>query len=60
MAPGAHAGVVVCTSDPDFHRLALRIHELIGKEDAVAGKALGLSAGVVIFRAPVTLIGFAV
>jgi len=34
MAPGAHAGVVVCTSDPDFHRRAWRIDELIRKEDA--------------------------
>ena len=36
----SHAGIVVCTYDPNFKRLALRIHELVSLEAAMAGKAL--------------------
>ena len=36
----AHAGIVVCTYDPDFRRLALRIHERIALEESTGGKRL--------------------
>ena len=36
----SHAGMVVCTYDPNFQRLAMRIHELIMTEETMAGKAL--------------------
>ena len=36
----AHAGIVLCTYDPDFERQALRIHAQVGAEGWVSGKAL--------------------
>lgn len=35
-----HAGIIVCTNDPDRERLANRIHESIGAEDSLAGKLI--------------------
>ena len=36
----SHAGIVLCTYDPDFDRLALRIHERVLAGDAMAGNVL--------------------
>ena len=33
-----HAGIIACTSDPDFQALANRIHEQIRKEEPLEGK----------------------
>ena len=33
-----HAGIIVCTFDPDFHRQAQRIHRAIGELPTLAGK----------------------
>lgn len=33
-----HSGVVVCSFDPDFARLAVRIHEAIGTGGRLAGR----------------------
>ena len=33
-----HAGIVACTFDPAFERLALRIHEAVQTQDPLAGK----------------------
>lgn len=35
-----HAGIVVCTEDPDFERLALRINEAILAEESLKGKLI--------------------
>jgi Domain of unknown function (DUF5615) len=35
-----HAGIVVCTFDPDFLRQAQRIHEVLESEPQLAGKLL--------------------
>ena len=35
-----HAGIVICTYDPDFVRLASRIHETVSVNPAVEGKLL--------------------
>ena len=32
-----HSGIVICTFDPDFRRLAQRIHEQISSTDRLAG-----------------------
>jgi uncharacterized protein with PIN domain len=36
----AHAGIVVCTYDPNFERLAQRIHEQVSNVNEVVGKLL--------------------
>ncbi|GET36608.1 DUF5615 family PIN-like protein [Microseira wollei] len=35
-----HAGIIVCTEDPDFERLATRINEAIAGEETLAGKLI--------------------
>lgn len=35
-----HAGVIVCTYDPDFPSLARRIHEPLAEQDSLAGKLI--------------------
>ena len=35
-----HAGMIVCTFDPDFGGLARRVHEAIEKNQPLAGKLL--------------------
>lgn len=35
-----HAGIVVCTEDPDFERLAIRINEAILVEESLKGKLI--------------------
>ena len=35
-----HAGIVVCTEDPDFERLAIRINEAILAEESFKGKLI--------------------
>jgi hypothetical protein len=34
----AHAGIIVCTFDPDFRRQAERIHQAIGDAPSLAGQ----------------------
>lgn len=36
----AHAGIVLCTYDPDFTGQALRIHEALAAVDGLAGRLL--------------------
>lgn len=40
LAQPDHAGIVVCTFDPDFVRQAQRIHEVLEGEPQLAGKLL--------------------
>lgn len=35
-----HAGIVVCTENPNFERLAARIHEGISAEETLKGKLI--------------------
>lgn len=35
-----HAGIIVCTNDPDRNRLANRIHEALCAENSLAGKLI--------------------
>jgi N-acyl-D-aspartate/D-glutamate deacylase len=35
-----HAGIIVCTEDPNFERLAARIHEAISAEETLKGKLI--------------------
>jgi hypothetical protein len=35
-----HAGVVICTFDPDFNGQAQRIHEAVDKEGSMEGKLI--------------------
>jgi predicted nuclease of predicted toxin-antitoxin system len=35
-----HAGIVVCTEDPNFDSLARRIHQAISGEDSLKGKLI--------------------
>ncbi len=37
LAQPDHAGIVVCTEDPDFERLATRIHQMISIEENIWG-----------------------
>ena len=36
----AHAGIVVCTYDPDFEALAQRIHDVIEQQESMSGVLL--------------------
>jgi hypothetical protein len=36
----AHAGIVICTYDPDFNRLASQIHEQVAGRDVLNGLLL--------------------
>jgi hypothetical protein len=35
-----HAGIIVCTEDPDFEGVAMRIHQAITAEESLFGKLL--------------------
>lgn len=35
-----HAGIIVCTEDPEFERLATRINEAIAAEQTLQGKLI--------------------
>lgn len=35
-----HAGIIVCTEDPEFERLAIRINEAIAAEETLQGKLI--------------------
>jgi uncharacterized protein with PIN domain len=35
-----HAGMIVCTEDPDFEGIALRIHQAISAEEPLAGQLI--------------------
>jgi hypothetical protein len=35
-----HAGIIVCTFDPDFNRQGERIHEVIAQRASLAGQLL--------------------
>jgi hypothetical protein len=39
----AHAGIVVCTFDPDFSSLARRIHEAVQAEPELAGRLVRIN-----------------
>ena len=39
----AHAGIVICTYDPDFTRQASRIHDVIQNQTPLAGQLLRVS-----------------
>jgi uncharacterized protein with PIN domain len=39
-AASAHAGMVICTYDPDFNRLASQIHEQVAGQDSLDGLLL--------------------
>ncbi|MBD2166696.1 DUF5615 family PIN-like protein [Calothrix membranacea FACHB-236] len=38
-----HAGIIVCTEEPDFVQLATRIHETISAEDTLTAKLLRIN-----------------
>ena len=38
-----HAGIIVCTLDPDFQALALRIHQALTQEPDMAGKLVRIN-----------------
>ena len=38
----SHAGIVLCTYDPDFAGQARRIHELVSTEEELAGRLLNV------------------
>jgi predicted nuclease of predicted toxin-antitoxin system len=35
-----HAGIIACTENPDFDRLALKIHEAVAQLDSLQGQLL--------------------
>ena len=35
-----HAGIIVCTFDPDFEALANRVHQIIATNSDISGKLL--------------------
>jgi predicted nuclease of predicted toxin-antitoxin system len=35
-----HAGIVICTENPDFDRLAMKIHEAVSAFDALQGQLI--------------------
>lgn len=35
-----HAGIIVCSNDPDRNRMAMRINEAISAEETLAGKLI--------------------
>jgi hypothetical protein len=35
-----HAGIIVCTFDPDFRRQAERIHQAVGEQSSLSGQLL--------------------
>jgi predicted nuclease of predicted toxin-antitoxin system len=35
-----HAGIIVCSDDPDRNQMAMRINEAISAEDSLAGKLM--------------------
>ena len=40
LANSGHAGIIVCTYDPDFVRQAHRIHAALGEQDRLEGQLL--------------------
>ena len=41
-----HAGIIVCTDNPDFPALAARVHTELQKLDSLAGQLLRVNRGV--------------